>query len=185
MDSDPNTPFQYNSGGNTDSGAAADPANPQPNSPQGNVTWSAAEYIEHERGTGWYLALLLITAAIAVGFYFVTKDYFAVGTAVVVGVIVAIAARKKPRQINYEVSSKGLRIGEKLYAYNMFKSFSVAREDGMNSVNLIPLKRFMPIVSAYFAPQDEEQIVNAIGEHLPVEEHKLDNVDRLARRLRF
>jgi hypothetical protein len=78
-----------------------------------------------------------------------------------------------------------LRVGEKIYAYNMFKSFSVAQEEGAESINLFPLKRFMPIVSAYFTPQDEDKIVNAIGEHLPLEEHKLDNVDRLARRLRF
>jgi hypothetical protein len=55
----------------------------------------------------------------------------------------------------------------------------------MNSVNFLPLKRFMPIVSAYFAPQDEDKIANTIGEHLPMEEHKIDSIDRLAQRLRF
>jgi hypothetical protein len=184
MDSDSNTTFQYNPGG---SGGQEQPndSSDQLTPVQDSISWTAAEYIEHERGAGWYMALFLITSAIAVGFYFITKDYFAVGTAIVVGVIVAVAAGKKPRQVTYEISAKGLRIGEKLYTYNMFKSFSVAQEEGMNSVNFLPLKRFMPIVSAYFAPQDEDKVANTIGEHLPMEEHKIDSIDRLAQRLRF
>jgi hypothetical protein len=184
MDSDSSMPFQYNPGGNKPP-ENSDSTSSQPASPEASVSWAAAEYIEHERGSGWYAALLLITVVIAVGFYFITKDYFAVGTAVVVGVIVAVAAGKKPRQINYEVSRKGLRIDEKSYAYSMFKSFSMSNEEGLESVNFLPLKRFMPMVSAYFAPQDGDKIVNVIGEHLPMEEHKIDNIDRLARRLRF
>jgi hypothetical protein len=185
MDSDSNTPFQYNPGGNAQPEVHGANINTPAAPPQGSISWSAAEYIDHERGAGWYGALLLITVLIAVGFYFITKDYFAVGTAVVVGIIIAVAVGRKPRQITYEITDKGLRVGEKIYAYNMFKSFSVTQEEGAESINLFPLKRFMPIVSAYFTPQDEDKIVNAIGEHLPLEEHKLDNVDRLARRLRF
>jgi hypothetical protein len=43
----------------------------------------------------------------------------------------------------------------------------------------------MPPISAYFAPKDEERITKILGNYLPYEERKLDNVERLSRRLRF
>jgi hypothetical protein len=151
----------------------------------GDFSWTAAEYIEHERGASWYFFLILATAAIAAAIYLMTKDFFAVGATVVVGIVLAVFAGRKPKQVRYELSQTGLKIGEKTYNYNLFKSFSVMREGSNSSINLMPLKRLMPPIAAYFAPQDEQRIVNVIGEYLPFEERKLDATDRLAHRLRF
>ena len=148
-------------------------------------SWTASEYIDHSRGTSWYLLLALGTAALAVGTYFLTKEYFAVGTIVVVGIIVAFYARQKPKQVTYELSSSGLRIGEKLYAYSLFKSFSLVKDGLLNSVQLMPLKKLMPPVSAYYDAADEEKITDILGEHLPFEVAKPSSIDRLSRRLKL
>lgn len=161
------------------SGAPASP-------PSGNTfTWTASEYIEHHRGGSWYLLLALATAVLAAGIYFLTKEYFTAAIILVVGLIVGIYARQKPKQVTYELTSTGLRIGEKLYTYGLFKSFSTINEDGVNSVLLTPLKKFMPPVSAYYSAADEEKITDILGEHLPYEDAKPDNISRLSRRLRL
>ncbi len=149
------------------------------------VTWTASEYIDHERGMGWYALLLLATLIIAALTYLITKDYFATGTIVALGIIVGLFVRRKPQEITYELSARGLKADAKEYEYSLFKSFSIVEDGAMTSLSLYPVKRFMPPISVYFAPEQEEKIVKVIGEHLPYEERKLDSIDRLSRRLRL
>jgi hypothetical protein len=49
----------------------------------------------------------------------------------------------------------------------------------------MPLKRFATLTTVYYAPEDEDKIVNLLSKHLPLEEHKLDAVDHLMQRIRF
>ena len=150
-----------------------------------SVTWTASEFIEHHHSAGWYMLLILTTVAVASGVYFLTKEYFAAGTIGVVGLIVAIFASRKPQKVAYELSASGLRVGQKMYAFGLFKSYSVVKEGGFSTLNLLPLKRFMPPVSAHFASEDEERIVGTISDYLPYEEHKTDGIDRLSRKLKL
>lgn len=150
-----------------------------------SISWTASEYIDHSRGSGWYLALIAGTIALAALVYFITKDYFATCIVGFMGAVVGVFSRQKPKQVIYELSSSGLKAGEKVYPLNLFKSFALIREGILSSVNLIPIKRFMPPLSIYFDLSDEQKIVSLLGSHLPLEEGGLDTIERLARRLRF
>jgi hypothetical protein len=193
MNEDANTPFDYKPGGTevanqeavTADTADQDNAEAPPSHSAKAFSWTSVEYIEHERGAGWYVLLLLVTAGIAAATYFISKDYFAVGVIVAAGIIVTVYAGRKPNQITYEITNKGLNIGQKTYPYSTFRSFSVFHEGQLSSVNFLPIKRLMPPIAAYFEPQNEQKIMNVIGDHLPYEEHTLDPIDRLTRRLRF
>lgn len=149
------------------------------------ISWTASEYIEHQRGASWYLALVGVTAAIAAGTYFATKEYFATGTIVVVGIIVATFVGHKPRQITYELSNSGLKAGNKTYNYSAFKSFAIISDGALSSLNLYPLKRFVPPISAYFEAKDQNRILGIIGERLPLEERGADRLENLSRRLKL
>jgi hypothetical protein len=148
------------------------------------LTWTASEYIEHSRGSGWYMALAIATIALAAIFY-LFLDKMAPIIVVILGATVGFTAGRKPREINYELSSDGLAAGEKFYEFSQFKSFSIIREGLLNSLLLTPLKRFMPPVSVYFEAADEEAIVEIISQHLPIENRSPDKIDTLSRRLRF
>jgi hypothetical protein len=50
---------------------------------------------------------------------------------------------------------------------------------------LIPTKRFAPGVSVYFPTEVGEQIVDILGQRLPMENLKLDLVDVVVRKLRL
>ncbi|MBI4034747.1 hypothetical protein HY380_02505 [Candidatus Saccharibacteria bacterium] len=171
-------------------GSVAPPAAPPAG---GSVSWTASEYIDHERNASWYLMLVLITAVIAAAVWLITKDYFASGVIPILGIIVGLFARRKPEAIQYTIDESGLKIGSKSYPYSLFKSFSIIREGApgsesgtdLSSINLTPLKRFMPAVSAYFAAQDEEQIISVIGSHLAHQDKSPDPIDKLTRRLKF
>ncbi len=149
------------------------------------ISWTASEYIDHARGASWYLALVAGTIVLAGAVYLVTKDYFATAVIALMGIIVGVFSTHKPKQITYELSSSGLKAGQKVYPMSLFKSFALIREGAFSSVNLIPIKRFMPPLSIYFDPSDEQKIVSLLGNHLPLEERGLDAIEQLSRRLRF
>jgi len=187
MDQQDNTPFQYNPNGSPgdapDADQIAEPRSTREASK--NVAWQAPEFIEHPHPSSWYAALVVITAVLAAIVLFSTKDYFATATIVVMGIIVWVFAGHKPGMAEYEITNRGLNINGKHYPFSAYKSFTVLQEGDFNSVNLFPLKRFMPPISAYYKPADEQKITDALGNQLPYEERKMDGVDRLARRLRL
>lgn len=150
-----------------------------------SVSWTASEFIEHQRGASWYLLLILATAVLAVGVYFITKDYFATGVIVILGFIVAFSVGHKPRQVTYQLGNSEIKVGDKSYPYSSFKSFSVIRDGALSSVTFYPTKRLALPISAFFEPKDEEKIVNAIGDYLPLEDRKPDGIDRLSKRLKL
>jgi len=189
MAEDSNTPWQYkpdDSPENVDSpdSEAIDPAAAEPE--RKTVSWQATEFIEHHHGSGWYAMLALSTAALAIVVFF-SSSHDAIATIIimVLGVVVGMYASHKPGTANYEISNTGLKVNDKTYRYGDYKSFAVINEGDLSSINLIPLKRFMPPISAYFENQDEEKITKALGNHLPYEQHRLDIIERLSRRLRL
>ena len=156
----------------------------QPTSGQ-SVSWTASEYIDHQRGAQWYALLVILTAMTTVVVYFITKDYVATAVMVLAGLAVGIFSVRKPQQVTYELSSSGLKIGAKAYTYRQFRSYSIIQDGGLNSISFFPTKKFMTPLSAYFAPEDGDRILAAIGDHLPQEQKDLDAVEKISRRLRF
>jgi hypothetical protein len=193
MSEEENTPWQYKHDGQQASGQSAlnqttqeEPAEQQDeSSATASLSWTGPEYVEHERAPSWYFLLILAILTITTALYFLTKDIFAVVATVIAGIILGVYAGRKPHQVTYELTDKGLKIGQKLYPYNAFRSFSIFQEGTFSSINFLPVKRLMPPIAAYFDPQNEQKVEDAVGNHLPLDQHKLDAIDRLSRRLRF
>jgi hypothetical protein len=190
MNPEENSPWQYKPDkGHADSAPSQseNQAEPQPASNQSvkSVAWEAPEFIEQHHGPLWYAALGICTAMLAAIVYAVAHDIIATVIMIIVGVIVGVFAAQKPGQAKYEVNDQGLNINGKTYIYSDYKSFAVIREGDLSSVNLFPLKRFMPPLSAYFDPKDEKKISASLGNYLPYDERRLDNIERLTRRLRL
>ncbi len=151
----------------------------------GEFSWQASEFSDHHRPVTWYLGLLGATAAIAGGVYFVTKDKFSTGVAIVLGIVVLLSAARKPRTLDCAVSSGGIRVGAKNYPFGQFKAFGILRETDLPSLELFSTKKLLPPVTVHFDPKDEKQITDIIGNHLPYEERAMAGIDKLAHRLRI
>ena len=101
-------------------------------------------------------------------------------------VALIIYTRRPPRTLTYGLSPKqGLFVGERLHPFDEFKAFGVITDQGHNSIMLIPTKRFSPGVSVYFPEDAGEQIVDVLGQRLPMENLKLDIIDVVIRKLRL
>lgn len=148
------------------------------------VEWRASEYIHHDKSVIWYIALGMITVVSAGIAAFFQQWLFAI-LIVVMGMALGVFARRPPREVLYRIGSDGVTIAERTFPFSQFKAFGVLDEGAFYSVQLRPAKRLMPGISIYFARDDGERIFDALAAHLPMEEMKLDPVDKFMRWLRF
>lgn len=150
------------------------------------ITWSASEFIAHEKSAMWYVTLGTIAVAVAAIIFVITGgDGISAGVILFVAVVLGFAATRKPRTLPYKLDGDGLTINEKFYDYGQFRSFAVVDDGAFSSIVFMPLKRFMPLLEIYYEPKYEEEIINLLSERLPIETHKLDPVDKLMRHIRF
>ena len=159
-----------------------DPAN-LPDLPP--VRWTASEFISHQKTTVWYVGLGVIAAIMTVFVIVVTHSVISGLVVAFASVVVGIFAARKPETKQYEINDEGIRIGERSYSYDIFKSFSVVEEGAVNSIWLRPLKRLMPTIVMYFEFEDEDEIVDMLENFLPEEDRALDRIDQVSRRFRF
>jgi len=153
--------------------------------PIGNLSWTAAEFIEHPKGAGWYGLLAIGGIAAAALVFWLTRDIFSLVIILFATLALGVFAARKPREQQYSLSHQGVQIGTKTYGFQEFRTFSVADEGSVASVVLMPLKRFMPPLTLYVSPDMSDQVIDYLVAILPFEQRKADAVDGLLRRIKF
>lgn len=149
------------------------------------VAWTASEYIAHEKSGSWYMLLSVTVIGFAAAVWLLTRELVSPVVIVVMGLAFGTFAARKPQVLTYELTNSALRVGERTYPYSLFKSFTIVEEGAIHSIMLMPLQRFMPPLSVYYDPADEEKIADALQSYLPYEDRRQDVVDRIMRKIRF
>ncbi|MGH7241337.1 MAG: hypothetical protein ACREGB_03520 [Candidatus Saccharimonadales bacterium] len=167
---------------NTPPESVAKPA--QPEDPA-QITWAASEFIEHAKSFDWYLALGVVSVLVAAAFYFLFRDVVTTAVIILVGLAFGYFAKRKPRQLSYQLDSHGLTVDTRHFPYELFRSFAVLDEGHFSSIAFLPLKRFGLMTTIYYDPQDEDRILELINQHLPLEPREHDALDRFMKRIRF
>ncbi|HUS25857.1 MAG TPA: hypothetical protein VMY99_00730 [Nevskiaceae bacterium] len=158
-------------------------AAPQFDTPE--ASWTASEFIAHEKGAGWYGALALVALALAGIVYLLTRDEISAAIVIFVGFLFGVVAARKPRVLQYHLDDQGLYVGTKAYPYSNFRAFVVIDEGPFSSVMLLPLRRFALSLNIYFAPEDEEKVLQALSLRLPIDHRQPDALERFMHRIRF
>jgi len=149
------------------------------------VKWTASEYIASQKSSQWYILFGIGAALLTLVVYLVTQSLGSILVVIMVCIVICIFAARKPQTLPYELSEDGVHIGPRFFSYHMFKSFAVVDEEAISCIWLRPLKRFLPTVNMYFAPDDEDKIIKMLDNFLPQEDRTHDLVDRISRRFKF
>ena len=164
----------------------ATPLSPKDTPDNPPVSWTAKEYVHEERTPIWFILFVLIVVALIAVDIFVLKSWTFSALVVVMAVALVIYIRRPPRLLTYALSpNQGLYVGERLYSFDEFRSFSLIQDGPHYSILLVPRKRFATGVSVFFPDEAGERIVDILGQHLPMENLKLDIVDVIVRKLRL
>lgn len=149
------------------------------------VTWSASEFVAHQKTVGWYAAFAGGTAVVTLLVYLITREIISCAVVILSSLALGYYAGRQPRQLKYRLSFSDLDIGERHYALDSFRSYGMVPEGAFTSIVFMPLKRFAPPTTIYFAPEDENRITALLSSSLPYEEHTHDLIDAFMRRIRF
>jgi hypothetical protein len=150
------------------------------------VTWTAQEYVHLDKSPLWFILFAVVVLGLVAIDLFFLKSWTFSALVIVMAVAVIIYTRRPPRTLTYALSGgQGLYVGERLYHFDDFKAFGVIKDGDHHSIMLIPTKRFSPGVSVYFPEEVGEQIVDILGQRLPMEDLKLDVIDIVVRKLRL
>ncbi|RTK95211.1 hypothetical protein EKI60_02020 [Candidatus Saccharibacteria bacterium] len=149
------------------------------------VSWTASEFIAHAKTAGWYAILIGVTVVVAATLFLLTRDAISTVMVIIVATLFGVMGSRKPRELSYSLDEDGVVVGQKLYPYESFKSFSVIQEGGVESIWFMPMQRLMPGLTIYFAPDQGDQIMDILSEFLPFEPRDTDPIDKLMHRLRF
>ena len=148
------------------------------------VSWEAEEYITKDHNAGWYIGLFII--AVALGALAIFLQGWTFLALIVISVItILVFALRPPRKIKYKIDNKGITEGKTLHKYADFRTFGILKEGEHYSAILIPKQRFGLGVKVYFPEGSGEAIVDQLGNHLPMEEVKLDFLDKIVNFLRI
>ena len=149
------------------------------------VRWEAAEYINHDRSKLWYIIFGIATVAItAIAILLIKSPTFAI-LVPVMAVALFIYTRHAPDMMRYTLSRKGLHINDRLLPFDQFRSFGVVKGTTVNSIVLVPRKRFQPGTTIFFGDEVGEVIVDMLASRLPMKEVQPDIIDKLLARLRL
>ena len=149
-----------------------------------SVTWQAEEYITKSHNGWWYFGLAAVTIALSALAVWLQGWTF-LALIIVSCITVLVFNLRPPRKINYVLNSEGLTEGKVKHPFTDFRAFGIIKEDSHYSAVLIPKKRFGINVKVYFPEGSGEAIVDALGARLPMEEVKIDFLDKIVNFLRI
>lgn len=148
-------------------------------------SWQATEYTHQDHSSTWYIvfgSVFVVLLAIAI---FAIKNITFIILLPVMATAVLLLIKKPARVINYSISPKGIYVGDRLYDYSEFKSFSITIEPTHAYITLLPTTRIGLGLTLYFSDSDGEKIVDLLGARIPMQDIKPNMIDKLARIMRL
>jgi hypothetical protein len=158
----------------------------------GVIQWSGSDSSVRQRGSRWYLVgigliLLLSIGALLINLFLdIWQIWSTVGLALIIfiGLIISNRSTNK-RAVSYELSESQIVINGKPTPLGKFRAFSVSNNQGTWLVSLIPAKRIAMSYDLVVPQEMGEQIVDFLGELLPMEKSADTLSDRFSSALKI
>jgi hypothetical protein len=147
--------------------------------------WTSEDVFSINKTASWYIILAVVTIVFSGLVYLFTKDAMTAGVIFGCGILVAIYGAKKPKAIDYEIDSHGFKIGQRVYTFVNYRSFTIINEGSKFSVVLVPLRRFMPYTYLNFNADIQDKVLAPLRNNLPYESKRQDYLDKVFRRIGF
>lgn len=149
------------------------------------IEWVSSGEELRARAVAWRVRMTFLSLLASGIVYLITRDIFSAGSVGAVGLLFGLLGSRKPPSLSYMLSSRGVQIGRRQYGYNEFRAFMVDDDVQASSINLIPLKRFLPLLSLHCDPKQRDEIVEMLAAHLPMEMYRRDAIDSIVNRVKF
>lgn len=136
-----------------------------------SVTWEAPAHHHIEKNGDWFWLLWVaaVTGAI-IAFFF--DDFLLSILILIAAAIMSLVANREPEIISYAITTRGLRVGEKLYPYSTLDAFYIDEDSPRGPELLVRSKKLfmqmivMPLPAEYLEEIEDIIEVRLAEEHL-------------------
>ena len=154
-----------------------------------DINWTASESIDHERSVWWYvIAVVVLLALIGVNLWWQGIGFGSISfaaLAVVMFVALLIVSRRPARELHYTLTDEGISIENQLHPFSEFRAFGVHQDGVLWQLVLLPIQRFGFGLSMFIHDDQGEAIVDALGARLPMENVKVNLLDKIIHKLKI
>lgn len=135
-----------------------------------SITWEAPAHQHFEKTGDWFWALGIVVLSAGIAAFFFGNFLLAI-LILVAGGIMALLANREPEMVAYAVTSRGLRVGDRLYPYSTLEAFYID-EDHEHGPQLFARskKLFMHLITMPIPEENIEDIEDILETKLPEEE---------------
>ncbi len=112
------------------------------------ITWRALDHIKEKKSEDWFWIVGIVAIGMTILAIFFNNILFAL--LIVLATFASfLLAHSAPREIDYEISRKGIRAGDIVYPFSTVESFWVVDEDGYERDRILvkSKKFFMPMIT--------------------------------------
>jgi len=148
------------------------------------IVWQAEEFETHRRNWIWYLVTICAIVLVLI-YTFYVRQWILTAVVVVIGLILYLSNRIKPRNMQYRIDGQGLHVNDKIFSFDQLKSYWFFDKDGKSYLNVISTFRFLPVITAQINPDLKDEIRAMLGAYVPESNRKdEDLVDKINRFLK-
>ena len=134
------------------------------------ITWEAPEHHHFEKGKDWFWVLWIVAICASLATFFLVNFLLAIQILVGAGTMALLAA-KQPEIIEFAVTTRGLRLGDKLYPYSSLSSYCIDEENVLGPQLLVKSKHiYLPLIILPIPIEYINEIDELLIDRLPEEE---------------
>lgn len=148
------------------------------------LSWEAKEFHYQNKTSDWFWALGVLGITSAIASFIFGNVLFGI-LLLIATFVITLFATKHPQDVLFEISDRGVRIGEKLYPYQNLHSFWVEDEGEQATLLLAAKRNLASLIVIPIETVSPYQVRTALADFLEEEEHDLPLADRFFERLGF
>ena len=147
--------------------------------------WSAQEYEYFPKSADWFWIVSILAAAVFAASIILGNFLFGI-LALVSGVAIILYGVRKPRNITFLITVRGVQIGSKFYPYENLESFWLHYDPPhKKELSLKSKKIFMPYIQIPLGDTDPNVVRDFLLKFTKEKEHQESFTDSIIRSLRF
>ena len=151
------------------------------------ISWRAAEYEYHKKGSGWYFSVIGIAAAIFI-FALSQKNFFFAMFVVVAAIMVVSFGKRRPRVLDFKIDEEGIHVDKDTsYSYDNLEWFAIdSRSKSLSQIIIKKDSKISPLIKMRADSNVVEKAKNILKEKIEEnEDYEESLIDSLAEFLGF
>lgn len=149
------------------------------------LAWKAPEFVFYKKTQTWYIVVGLIGLVLLI-FAIFSQNYIMAITFILIFAVIFLFANKRPRELTFGITTKGIRIQNRIYKFDHLESFWIFYDlPHLKLLSLKSKKPLMPHIHVPLGSSNPVEIRKILLDYLEEKEQSESFPDIIARIIKF